>query len=366
MTNASSNASLEPTFKGSWRRNAIKWIIASVVVISLFGAGFAISSASSRLSIRRMSSRVYEDTLSANTFSTNQVTPKYYSSPTPLVVQRAVSQPNNTGQQSNPGPSSLPPVAANNNSFPGSSIAYSYYYIPFQSNPIHSGAYAQQLDGGQKDSQEEQRANQATTEILGKLRNAQAEDRDELTSKLRIAVAEQFDIRHAHQAKQIEELEKQLQKSKELHKKRAEKKDEIVNRRMGQLLNDPDELDWNRNVIGQNNLPRYGYSLPPGSFPQTGNSGWMQPSYGPPENYPVPGMQFPPAHPQPQSMRQAPPIIPPQPVPESSLRPRQDGYRKDPVRPNPSRREQPSSQEPAENSTAPLTEPQPDIEDEGI
>ncbi len=62
------------------------------------------------------------------------------------------------------------------------------------------------VDRQLNDSHEEQLANQATSEILSKLRNARGGERDELMAKLRSAVNEQFDIRHALQAQQIEEV----------------------------------------------------------------------------------------------------------------------------------------------------------------
>ncbi len=43
----------EPTFKGSRGRRAGKWVVASVVAMSLFGTGFAIAYASSRRSFNR-------------------------------------------------------------------------------------------------------------------------------------------------------------------------------------------------------------------------------------------------------------------------------------------------------------------------
>ena len=109
---------------------------------------------------------------------------------------------------------------------------------PAYSSPMSPSAVApNQL------SPEERTATLELNKLLDELRKSSVLT-TENRSRLAEAVGKLFDLRHADQAKQIEKLEKALEESKALHNRRAERKSDIVDRRIAELLNTPDELAW--------------------------------------------------------------------------------------------------------------------------
>jgi hypothetical protein len=107
----------------------------------------------------------------------------------------------------------------------------------------------------------------ATNEInqlRNQLRSASGDQKKAVHKSLTEAVGKLFDLRHAAQAKQVERLESELAEAKELHKKRGERKDEIVERRMAELLQSADDLAWNREIAG---APNANYAAPYGYAP---------------------------------------------------------------------------------------------------
>lgn len=71
------------------------------------------------------------------------------------------------------------------------------------------------------------------------------DDRRELRNKMEKALATEFDKQAENQRKEIEDLEKQIRKLRELMDKRREHRSDIINRRMEQLIQDAQGLGWN-------------------------------------------------------------------------------------------------------------------------
>ncbi len=137
-------------------------------------------------------------------------------------------------------------------------------------------------------SPEEAVANQRVLELVNKVQQSAESEREELVKQLRGLVEEQFATRHQEQAKQIKELELQLQKAKDIHKKRSDKKDEIVDRRMAELLQSPDDLEWNRGILNSGNRP-----------PQAPRNIFVPQAYSPGDVYRVPATPYPSSQPYP-------------------------------------------------------------------
>lgn len=136
----------------------------------------------------------------------------------------------------------------------------------------------------------ERAAAEEIQQLVIKLRQASGEKKSELRKSLNEAVSKQFELRHSAQAKQVEKLEAELAEAKELHKKRGERKAEIIERRLAELLESADDLAWNRELVAQ---PRAAsnYSLPNGNsqlyfHESVPSSGPNQPyPYGPPARF---------------------------------------------------------------------------------
>lgn len=119
-------------------------------------------------------------------------------------------------------------------------------------------AYAQTpMQANGASSPEEQAVDVSIAELIGKIHQAKKEDKPELNEKLKSQIAEQFKLRHDAQAKEIEEMEKELDQAKSLHIKRNEKREEIIERRFRQLMNELDDLDWNRSLKSSASQPGY-------------------------------------------------------------------------------------------------------------
>ncbi len=86
------------------------------------------------------------------------------------------------------------------------------------------------------------------------------------TSELRELLTAEFTRMHEQQAAEIEATEKRLAALKTLHQQRGEKKSEIVQRRIDQLLGKTNPLDWNINAPEiAKPRPFPGLSRPPAS-----------------------------------------------------------------------------------------------------
>lgn len=124
-------------------------------------------------------------------------------------------------------------------------------------------------------SPEELKASESARNLLNQMRQS-PQQRTELMPELKSAIGKLFDLRHQEQAQQIEKLEEQLKKAKDLHAKRAENRDEVIDRRIASLLGDRDDLDWNRGVVESPSGSSGPYSTAPGQY------GYNAGGYGPP------------------------------------------------------------------------------------
>lgn len=82
---------------------------------------------------------------------------------------------------------------------------------------------------------------QQTHKIAAELRTTPDAKKE---AELRKLVEEYFDKRHASQVAEMKVLAEKLTKMQELLKKREQKKDEILDRRVKQLLGENDDPDW--------------------------------------------------------------------------------------------------------------------------
>ena len=70
------------------------------------------------------------------------------------------------------------------------------------------------------------------------------EEKDKLTARLREMLGELFDQREAGREREVVEIEKRLNELRRVLKERRDRKDEIVKRRMGQMLGREEVLEW--------------------------------------------------------------------------------------------------------------------------
>lgn len=68
--------------------------------------------------------------------------------------------------------------------------------------------------------------------------------RSEIKSKLTEVLGKQFDTRQQRHKLEIENLEGQVKKLKDLVRRRQESRDEIINRRLDQVVRDSEGLGW--------------------------------------------------------------------------------------------------------------------------
>lgn len=81
--------------------------------------------------------------------------------------------------------------------------------------------------------------------VLAKqLKSVEGVDKESVAQKLKAAVSEQFDFRHNGKATELEALEQQLAKLKEIHNKRTQQRDRIITDRVQQILLEVESLGW--------------------------------------------------------------------------------------------------------------------------
>jgi flagellar motility protein MotE (MotC chaperone) len=102
------------------------------------------------------------------------------------------------------------------------------------------------------------------------LKAQKAEEKQEIRTKLKDLINQQFDVRMEQQKKELESLEKELTDLRALLKKRQDAKAAIVDRRIDQLIEDAQGMGWNAS-----NYPH--------------NQFWFEPHHGPtPQPAPTP------------------------------------------------------------------------------
>ncbi len=80
--------------------------------------------------------------------------------------------------------------------------------------------------------------------LAKQLKSAEGAEKESVTQKLKTAVGEQFDFRHAGKDKELKALEEQLAKLKEIHNKRTQQRDRIIADRVQQILLEVESLGW--------------------------------------------------------------------------------------------------------------------------
>jgi hypothetical protein len=99
--------------------------------------------------------------------------------------------------------------------------------------------------GWAKSAAEEQQLAHQAHELARKLRDAKAEaDKDKLKAQLAETLEKQFDLRQKRHTTEIENLEAQVKKLKELVQKRQEARRDIINKRLDQLQREAEGLGW--------------------------------------------------------------------------------------------------------------------------
>jgi hypothetical protein len=91
------------------------------------------------------------------------------------------------------------------------------------------------------------------------------DERREIRKKLTETLAKQFEERAKQQQKELEDLEKQVAKLKEILRKRQDNKSSIIERRLEQLIQEAEGMGWNA----------------PSSPPSAGRSLYGAPAPGP-------------------------------------------------------------------------------------
>ena len=197
-----------------------------------------------------------------------------------------------------------------------------YTYVPnaYGQNSYSQNAYPQTVQSTQNfyqpQSPAEVTAIAEINQLRMQLRSASGEQKQALRASLNEAVGKQFDVRHAAQGKQVEKLEAELAEAKELHKKRGERKAEIVERRIAELLESADDLAWNREL---SNRPTNATSVPPylPNPPYNANNNLLYPTpyYAPPSSVPSYSIENPNPGPKPGPNSQPLSSTPPQFIP---------------------------------------------------
>lgn len=111
--------------------------------------------------------------------------------------------------------------------------------------------------------------------------NAAAGQADQVKLELRDQLATEFAEKHQQHADQIEQLSKQLEQARTLHQKRGSKKDEIIDRRLGELLGSPDDMGWNVPAISGGSSYRSAPVYAPTPSRGPSRSGTLRPSRSP-------------------------------------------------------------------------------------
>ena len=99
-------------------------------------------------------------------------------------------------------------------------------------------------EGNQLAMQESTLAHEAN-EIRHRLESATTDaQRSEVRTKLEENLGKQFDLRQKRHGLEIEALETQVKKLRELVRKRQESREEIISRRVDQVLREAEGLGW--------------------------------------------------------------------------------------------------------------------------
>ena len=91
---------------------------------------------------------------------------------------------------------------------------------------------------------QDQEFERKTFELVGQYRNAPAEQRPELKKQIQESVTKHFEVRQKKRQLQLTRMEKELQRMRDEIKRRGEAQEEIVGRRLAELLGERGDLDF--------------------------------------------------------------------------------------------------------------------------
>jgi hypothetical protein len=125
-------------------------------------------------------------------------------------------------------------------------------------NGVYSNNLANVLPGAMPTAAPMTESDRRALELANRIRQTRDNDeREQLRKQLRETLNAAFDQRREQQLQEIAELERQLDSIRKLDETRQQRKEEIVQRRMSDLLSEPDALDWEpKRLQGQYGFPR--------------------------------------------------------------------------------------------------------------
>jgi septum formation topological specificity factor MinE len=83
-----------------------------------------------------------------------------------------------------------------------------------------------------------------TMQLAHRIRGAKSEQAEELKTELSEVISKHFDVRQQKRELQIKRMEESLEKLRETVKKRADAREEIVKKRLGELVGEQGELGF--------------------------------------------------------------------------------------------------------------------------
>jgi hypothetical protein len=109
---------------------------------------------------------------------------------------------------------------------------YSYVYFPGTTEPDPL-------------TEADQRFVQSTRDLIGKYQEAtDPGERETIRDQLNDVLVNHFEVRQQFRARELQELEAQVERLRELHNRREREKNQIVRDRLQQLLRDAEGLGW--------------------------------------------------------------------------------------------------------------------------
>jgi hypothetical protein len=85
---------------------------------------------------------------------------------------------------------------------------------------------------------------QQTRDLADKLRRAKKEDREKIKAEISEAVTKHFDVRQKRRELQIKRMEDELKKLREAMTKRNDSKEQIIKKRLAELVGNEDDLGF--------------------------------------------------------------------------------------------------------------------------
>jgi hypothetical protein len=91
---------------------------------------------------------------------------------------------------------------------------------------------------------EDLRLEEASLDLANQIRSAKTEDREKLRAELAVQVNKHFDVRQQRRELQLKRLEDELKRLREAIESRTRSRDEIVQKRLIDLVGNPKDLEF--------------------------------------------------------------------------------------------------------------------------